>query len=119
MESFRPFISFAKTSSNVSSIEISEPLSFTETFQCAEVPECHIDDLSNDELNQSTVSTAAFDDKRPPTKRLKRSTSQPTSSVKDVINYLQTKNKKQQDDVDILFMVLKLSKNSVRGDRLK
>ena len=104
MESFRPFISFAKTSSNVSSIEISEPFSFTETFQCAEVPECHIDDLSNDELNQSTVSTAAFDDKRPPTKRLKRSTSQPTSSVKDVINYLQTKNKKQQDDVDILFM---------------
>ena len=35
---------------------------------------------------------------------MKRSTSQPTSSVKDVINYLQTKNKKQQDDVDILFM---------------
>ena len=56
MESFPPFISFAKTSSNVSSIEISEPFSFTETFQCAEVPECHIDDQSNDELNQSTIS---------------------------------------------------------------
>ncbi|XP_034476068.1 transcription factor Adf-1-like [Drosophila innubila] len=104
MESFRPFISFAKTSSNASGIEPSKPSSFTETFQCTEPPESHMDDESNDELNQSIVSIPAVDAERPPLKRLKRSTPQPTSSVKDVIEYLHTKNKKAQDDVDILFM---------------
>ncbi|XP_034104039.1 uncharacterized protein LOC117567879 [Drosophila albomicans] len=103
MESFRPFISSTKTSSNVSCIEPSEPFSFTEAFQCKEEsPES--DDEINDELNQSIVSIPAVDTENPELKRLKRSTPQPTFSVKDEIEYLLTKNKKTHDGVDMLFM---------------
>ena len=53
MESFRPYISFAKTSSNVSGIE---PSLFPESSQS------HMDDESNEELmNQSTVFMPAVD----------------------------------------------------------
>ncbi|XP_060653290.1 uncharacterized protein LOC132789347 [Drosophila nasuta] len=102
MESFRPFISSTKTSSNVSCIEPSEPFSFTEAFQCKEEsPESHMDDEINDELNQSIVSIPAVDTERPDLKPLKRSTPQSTSSVKDVIEYEESNDELKQSIASI------------------
>ncbi|XP_062135696.1 uncharacterized protein LOC133845288 isoform X2 [Drosophila sulfurigaster albostrigata] len=102
MEYFRPFISFAKTSSNVSGIELSEPFSFTETFQCKEEsPESHMDDESNDEFNQSIVSNSTVDTEKPELKPFERSTAQSTSSMKDEIEYNKSKDELNQSIVSI------------------
>ena len=109
MEIFRPFLTFAKTSSNVP--DCTEALNVNDNTQETNTnEETETFDFSNLE-NHDVTRTDRSDDNTTPSRTAKKqkttksSTTKATSSVQSVISYFENKKTSEtKDDVDLLFL---------------
>lgn len=109
MRAFQPFLSFAKTSSNIGFINTSmeyESDEMTLDYDISDI--CEVGSLSEPEKYRLQTSTPLRDisnnsligNTEESRSSKKKANSQPSSSVKEVIEYLKNKNKVEYDEID-------------------
>lgn len=122
MQDFRPYLSFAKTSSNVSGITSLEHAP-EEEYVNAESEDNSADPTS---IAEPSEINNQFDESQPPTsspvagpsrERSKKRKEETPSSVEQVISYLQNKNNNKFDATECLFLAYAKNLKTFSGRR--